>query len=82
MRAQCWRRYLVQTGVDTCSGPTGSLHPRAQAAIHQVFSVGNHRRGSATTRSRGYGAARGLARGFYRLHPRSKATSRNRHQEC
>jgi ribonuclease HI len=48
-RAQCWRRYLVQTGVDTCSGPTGSLHPGAQAAIHQVFSAGNHRRGSPTT---------------------------------
>jgi hypothetical protein len=80
-RAQCWRKHLIQTGVDTCSGPTRSLGPGAQAAIHQVFSAGNHRRGPPTTRLRGYGAARGLARGFYRLHPRSKATSRNRCQE-
>jgi hypothetical protein len=75
--AQCWCRYFVQAGVNSCSGSTGSFCPGAQAVIHQVFSVGNHRRGSPTTRSRGYGAGGGLARGFYRFHLRSKATSGN-----
>jgi hypothetical protein len=79
--AQCRRGYPVQTGVHACPGPVRSLRPGAQAAIHQVFSAGNHRRGSSTTRSRGYGAGRGLAKGFYRLHSRSTATSGNRHQE-
>jgi hypothetical protein len=79
--AQCWRGHFVQTGVHACPGPVGSLRPGAQTAIHQVFSAGNHRRGSPTTRSRGYGVAGGLARGFYRLHSRPTATSGNQHQE-
>jgi ribonuclease HI len=64
-------------GADTLS-KLGST--RAQVPPGVLFA-GNHRRGSPTTRSRGYGAARGLARGFYRLHPRSKVTSRNQCQK-
>jgi hypothetical protein len=40
--AQRWRGYPIQTGVHACSGSIGSLCPGAQAAIHQVFSAGNH----------------------------------------
>jgi hypothetical protein len=75
MRSLIWKFSGCHTG------PAESFCPGAQTAIHQVFSAGNHRRGSPTTRPRGYVAGGGLARGFYRLHPRSKATSGNQCQE-
>jgi ribonuclease HI len=69
-----WGRHVLRSHRESSSRSSNS-HPSSLLRGKQF------RRGSPTTRSRGYGAARGLARGFSRLHPRSKATSRNRCQE-